>query len=95
MWKYIVTWVLTSFISIPCPNSIDEFGRKSIGVCAVYHVETIWEVRKKEFLFKDSALRFYKDSKEESKHSSYIMIGSTMSDVKLDSVFVTPEDEYK
>ena len=89
MYKYIITWVITSIISEPTPARIDEFGViESSGISlAVYNYSTLDEQKTRVFKDRDSALAFYKRGK--SNIPEYpIPLGQYMSSIKIDSLLI-------
>jgi hypothetical protein len=65
MYKYIITWIVVSIQSAPCPDArrVSEFGtmNRSSMSCAVYHTQTVKENKSREFYSKDSANVFMKN----------------------------------
>lgn len=90
MMKYIVTWVLTTYFSVPCPTSSpvpDEYGREpeySLMI-TVACMDSKADTLKKEFTDRKTALAFIEKGQREN-----IVFGSTgqLSNFKLDSIKV-------
>lgn len=93
MIKYIVTWIVSTIISAPCPSIPveDEFGiiSDSYITCAVYHTATIDEVYSKEFYSKDSVFVFYEKGKLKALNLKNSMFASSViSQIKIDSIII-------
>lgn len=78
MIKYIISWCVINVIADPCPGlGVDQFGRKSIYSCAVYHCHQEYKCgNTKSFNNRTDAMQFYKDANEEQGLDS----------VKIDSI---------
>lgn len=83
MIKYIITWALIKWVSVPCPDAaftVDEFGRTILlrpYMCAVSHSERQVERRAVVFYNRDSAMAFYG-----------LAISEKIDSVKIDSAVV-------
>ena len=65
MEKYIITWMLISWVNVPCSQSgidIDEFGRttnNNIQTCTAIHMKKVEQEKSKLFFNRDSAFAFF------------------------------------
>ena len=87
-WIFIVTWVLSYTVPTPCPdaNKVDEWGRKSMMTCAVYHCKVVKESHSKTFYNRDEAIIFYKKSMKEQGDNNSFIFNNGIIDVKIDSI---------
>ena len=81
---YIVTWIISTHISIPCPevNKTDKFGRESISAsCDVLH--GYWATENHYEIFTDHAKAesFYNEARMQSGY-----LGGYVYDDRIDSV---------
>jgi len=90
MYKYIITWVVVSIQSAPCPDAlrVSEFGTKnrSMFSCAVYHTQTVKEHKERVFYSKDSAQVFTKNIKGYKPPSFNFSMEDQIGSIKLDSI---------
>lgn len=88
MWKYIVTWVITTTIPAQQPEQVDEFGIKnySANTLSILIVSSSSETNTKEFIVRDSAFVFYNKGKERLRSEWMGGFGSSITDIKIDSV---------
>lgn len=97
MWKYLVTYILTSWHSVECPDykpTTDEFGRTTWPMthCLVNHMGCDKDTVTKVFVNRDSALVFYSHAIDQAKvEESNTGFGGlfskpVLSDIKIDSV---------
>lgn len=93
MWKYIVTWTISTTIMVSCPSEpkADEFGALPTYTtsCAVMHTQTFDKKHSKEFFIRDSAMSFYKRGLDKIESQRYAWaLDDKMSNIKIDSVLV-------
>ena len=91
MYKYIITWVVSTVVSMECPdaNRLDEFGSGGSSYttsCMVYHCKTITETKSKTFKDKDSAFAFYNRGKNKTVHDLFGITGG-ITEMKIDSLY--------
>lgn len=90
MYKYIVTWVITTMIQAPCPdaNTVDEFGVKNdyYTSCSVLHLASEFETKEKTFINRDSAFAFY--NRAYSNKSGFYIQESGITKVEIDSLLI-------
>ena len=90
MFKYIVTWVLTSYFSVPCITpepKPDEYGRmpQANMMLSVACMDSKSDTLTKVFYSRDSAIVFI--NKGQQKDFSFTpIISYELSDFKLDSI---------
>jgi hypothetical protein len=94
MYKYIITWIVVSIQSAPCPdaNKRNEFGvmGNSNMTCAVYHFQEVKEKNSKAFIHKDSCKVFLSRlyNYQNIGKGNGLSINGGIQDVKLDSIWV-------
>lgn len=93
MWKYIITWCLSIYVTDPCPDMFkkDEFDRMSMYYsCDVLHGHYEKDCdHKKEIWNRAEAMSFYERAKKGKNQISFNPIfGQQIVDVKLDSVYI-------
>jgi len=90
MYKYIITWIVASIQSAPCPdaNRVSEFGISNNNVmsCAVYHTQTVKTEHKREFYSKDSSRVFFKKINEYTPDGWISSFNDRIESIKLDSI---------
>lgn len=90
MYKYIITWIVVSTQSAPCPdaNRVSEFGiqNRSIISCAVYHTQTVKENKSREFYSKDSTNVFIKNINNYKPTGFNFSMEDKIESIKLDSL---------
>lgn len=96
MWKYIVTWVITTTIPAPCPdaNVVDEFGlggNSMTSSCLFFHSQTINETKEKTFIERDSAFIFLNKGKLRECNNCGYGLGDVLTGIKIDSLFTSNE----
>jgi hypothetical protein len=87
MYKYIVTWLVIQFVSMPCPDKreANEYGLKNWATsCSALHLQKIVKPMSKEFFDRGEAVAFIKNGEMPSK--SYIL--DHLDEFKLDSIYV-------
>jgi len=92
MYKYIVTWIVVSIQSAPCPdaNRVSEFGtqNRSMISCAVYHTQTFKEKKERVFYSKDSVNVFLKNIDNYKPTGFNFSMEDKIESIKLDSLKV-------
>lgn len=92
MYKYIITWVISTVVSEPCPdaNRVDEFGIENNGytTCAVFHGKIVKESKTKNFIDRDSAFYFYNRGTKQINNNGFYGLGSSITEIKIDSIKV-------
>ncbi len=67
MYEYIITWVISTLVSMPCPdaNKTDAYGVRinNYQSCAVYHFRLDNDTLSKKFTNRDLAIEFYNGAK--------------------------------
>lgn len=90
MYKYIITWVVLSIQSAPCPGTtrLSEFGTQNRNMvsCAVYHTQTIKENKARVFYSKDSAAVFTKNIRAYKPSGFNFSKEDQIESIKLDSL---------
>lgn len=93
MYKYIITWIVVSIQSAPCPdaNKESEFGTKNRSMisCAVYHTKTVKENKERVFYSKDSANIFMKNIRNYKPSGFNFSMEDKIESIKLDSLKVS------
>ncbi len=96
MWIYIVTWIVGTLISDPCPMpsfSQNDYGleyREIIPSCGVKHYHWAWVEKEKQFEKREDAVYFISTGeKYETNFTSYNF--QHLDEFKLDSLYV-PND---
>ena len=92
MYKYIITWIVVSVQSAPCPNanreSEFETKNRSMISCAVYHTQTVKEKKSREFYSKDSANVFIKNINNYKPSGFNFSMEDKIESIKSDSLKV-------
>jgi len=92
MYKYIISWIVVSIQSAPCPdaNRISEFGtqNRSMISCAVYHAQTVKEKKERVFYSKDSVNIFLKNINNYKPSGFNFSMEDKIESIKLDSLKV-------
>lgn len=67
MWKYIVFWVVSTWVSDPCPDiKYNQYTREyTASVCLVYHGHFEYDTLIQEFPNRDEAFDFVEGGKKE------------------------------
>jgi hypothetical protein len=92
MFKYIVTWVLTTYFSVPCivpEPKPDEYGRvgQSRVMLAMACLSSASDTLTKTFYNRDSAIVFIEKGKGGGSVYPFDFLGKQeLSDFKLDSI---------
>lgn len=87
MWKYIITWTISVWVSEPCPDSKpDQFGRQQLASCGVLHGRLQNTRKCKEFTDKKEFEEFYDAINTEMSNGSTFTVWNGISEVKIDSV---------
>jgi len=92
MYKYIISWIIVSIVSAPCPdaNKTNEFGvtLNSYMSCLVYHTKTLQQPMQKQFDTKNQALQFKDNITMYAKLQpiNFLSPESQIIEIKLDSI---------
>ena len=82
---YVVTWVFTTIVSVPCPDfKPDAYGRWSQTHCAVFHGQRVDTPMKKEIATKEEAEKFVAEAPIQSELEKLMNRGAH--DFKIEQV---------
>lgn len=95
MWKYIVSWCILSYISVPSIHE-DEFGRTIFDNIQRNDFEIVKDCgHSKEFYIRNEAIKFYDKALNQSYDSLRVLtfisrdLSDPLMDIKIDSVLIT------